>query len=455
MLIFRLQLPTIRRVAAIVWLFCCFFTTQASFAQSFSTIRDAEIEQYLADITNPIIDVAGLQEESIKTFIVQSDDLNAFVTGGQNMFIHTGLIQEGDSPLILQGVIAHELGHIAGGHLVRRTGHAKKAGIEAAVGYILGIGSVLLGGSPEAATALVAGGQHIAQRGLLKYTRHHEEAADQSALNYLDELNISPQGLKELLETLWADQRTFFHNNKQITRYDLTHPPSPERISHINGFIAGRDFPPGDPTLTHRHRMIVAKLDGFLKEPQKVFAQYNDDNSLYGRYAKAVAYYRVPQMDKALAAIDGLIAQEPANPYFHELRGQMLYENGRIAEAIPSYEKALSILEDNALLQLELAVAYIAMEDEIRMRQAIPLLHASLTTEPRNSFAWWKLGIAHGKLEEFGPSYLALAQRERLRRNNKGAKEFVAKARQYIQEGSPAWLRSDDLLADIKREEKQ
>ncbi len=438
--------------ALLTMIICCLSVCTAlnAAARGISTIRDAETEEYLREIMDPIIGVAGLDKKSIKLVIVQSDVLNAFVAGGQNVFLHTGLIMEGDDSLLLQGVIAHELGHIAGGHLIRKTQDAEYAGIEAAMGYILGIGSVLAGAPPEAATAIVAGGQHVAQRGFLKYSRQHEEAADQAALNYLEKLKVSPKGLMQLLEKLWSQNRLLF-SESNLTRYDLTHPLSQERINHIQHAIKGRDFVPVDKKLTHRHLLIKAKLKGFLGDAEKIIKEMEGDDTVYGRYTRTVALYRLPMLDKALVEVDALIAEDKENPFFYELKGQMLYENGKVKEAIAPYREALSYRPDSPLLQLELAAALLALEGKENITEAIELFNRAVRVEKDNPFLWRQLGIAYGKQENLGMSYLALAQRERLMNKNKEAKNFLLKAREYIAKDSPAFLRSQDLLNDVEK----
>lgn len=428
-----------------------FFLPTHAMAKKKSFIRDTEIEIYLKELSKPIFKIANLNSDSIRLYIVNDKSLNAFVAGGQNLFINTGLIMESDNPLLLLGVIAHETGHISGGHLIRKTDDAEKFAFKTALGYILGIGSVIAGAPPEAATAIVAGGQQLGQQDFLKYSRQHEEEADQSALENLRKLNISPSGLLELLEKLQNDQVLKFGTN--INKYRLTHPLSKERISHIKNFIdrnfTGKTSNSNDnnhvKSMEFRHKLIIAKLKGFLENPEKLLKNLKNDGDIFDQYTKAVALYRLPDTNNALNEIDGLIKSMPKFPYFYELKGQVLFEVGRIKESIIPYEKALSLKKNEPLLMLELAVSLIATEEKENLERAINLLNFVVSKERENVFAWFELGVAYGKNGNLGMSYIALAEKEVLLGKNNEAKEFLSKAKKYIEKGTPAYLRIQDI----------
>jgi len=439
---------------SIILLCLTFLIVEDANAVRKSFIRDAETEIYLRDLAEPIFKAANLSPESIKLYIVNDKSLNAFVAGGQNLFVNTGLITESDDPLLLLGVIAHETGHIAGGHLIRKISDAEDFVFKTALGYILGIGSVLAGAPPEAATAIVAGGQKLGESGFLKYSRQHEEEADQAALEYMQKLKISPIGLLKLLEKLHNDQVLKFGTD--INKYRLTHPLSKERISHIKSSISQNgDIGASDKklkSLVFRHKLITAKLRGFLGNEEKLLKKTEGENNVFDRYTRAVALYRLPDTDKAIEEIDKLIKDMPNFPYFHELKGQVLFEVGRIQESIPSYKKALSLQKDQPLLMLELAVSLISTEEENNIKKAIELLNVVVSKEERNIFAWYQLGIAYGRNGELGKSYIALAERELLLGKKKETKEFLSKAKKYIKEDTPSYLRIQDIEASMKKD---
>jgi len=430
------------------------FLSEDARAERKSFIRDAETEIYLRDLARPIFKIANLDPESIKLYIVNDKSLNAFVAGGQNLFINTGLIKESENPLLLLGVIAHETGHISGGHLIRKISDAEDFVFKTALGYILGIGSVLAGAPPEAATAIVAGGQKLGESGFLKYSRQHEEEADQAALDYMHKLKISPIGLLSLLEKLHNDQVMKFGTD--INKYRLTHPLSKERISHIKNSISQtKDNYIDDDRLKNlnfRHKLITAKLRGFLGNAEKILKETEGKNDIFNRYTRAVALYRLPNTAKAIDEIDALIKDMPEFPYFHELKGQVLFEVGRIQESISPYKKALDLKKDEPLLMLELAVSLIATEEKDNFQKAIDLLNVVVSKEDSNIFAWYQLGIAYGKNGELGKSYVSLAEKELLLGKKKETKNFLLKAKKYIKEDTPFYIRIQDIEASMQKD---
>ncbi len=429
---------------------------QNSSAQSLSTIRDDEIERYLQNIAKPVFKAAGLNADHIRIIIINDPMLNAFVAGGQNIFINTGLLLESDNPEMLIGVVAHESGHITGGHLIQKASRMESAGIESALGYILGIASIAAGAPPEAGIAIAQGGQHIAQRGYLKHSRTQEEAADQAALGYMRQVGASPDGLIQLLEKFHTEH-TFYYND--ISPYIMTHPLSSDRIEHLRN--ASREWQANEENIAEnhiwlddlhkRHSRVTAKLSAFLKEPKDILKKLKHaDENIATRYARAIAYYRIPDMDSALREIDSLIDNFPDDPYFHELKGQMLFENGRIDESIASYRRAVELLPDAPLPTLQLAVAQIATEREELYADAAGILEQVLVKEPKNVIAWRQLGIAYGRMGKLGKSYLALAEEASLLKNNDDAEKYIELARKHLPEGTPAALKAKDILDSLE-----
>lgn len=423
-----------------------FLTPQAYGA---SIIRDSEIEDVLQSISRPIFKAADLTPENIRVYIVNDPQINAFVSGGQNIFLNTGLIRQSDSPEMLIGVIAHETGHISGGHLLLNTDEIKGATIKSTLGYILGIAAAAAG-SPGAGQAIAAGGIHVAQRQYLKHTRTQEEAADQAALTYLDKIGYSAEGLRQLLTVLYNKQSVLVG---ELNPYTLTHPLHRERISHIENHLknspyANRKIP---VRTLEQFARAIAKLDAFLDTPEQTLQRFPPENTqTNARYARAIAYYKIPDLAKSLNEIDTLIRQSPEDPYFNELKGQILFENGRVVESIVFYEKARYLLPDDALLKIQLATAQIASQQEDMRESAINNLQQALHQDKDNLFAWRQLAIAYGRGGQLGMSNLALAE-EALRLGNKeDVKKFVKLAREHVKTGSPADLRLNDISASIE-----
>ena len=416
-------------------------------ASAATVIRDAEIESTIRAIADPIFKAARLDPASINVYILNDDKLNAFVAGGQNLFINTGLIMRTENPDQLAGVIAHETGHIAGGHLTRAQDAMASAGTSSIVGALLGAAAAVAG-APQLGTAIMAGGLTVAQRGFLAFSRAQEQTADQAAVNYLAALRMSPEGLLDFFRILDTQNLRISSEGNSYLR---THPLTSDRIAFMEDAVARspyRDAKP-DRSLMLEHQRAVAKLDGFLSNPAQVIARRSAD-SLPDRYARAVAYYRIPDLDKALALIDGLIEERPEDPYFHELKGQMLFENGRVAEAIAPYRRAVRFRPDSALLRFGLARALLEQGDARNVDEAAALLQEAVRIEPDNAGAWRFLGVAEGRRGREGPAALALAEQAVLLRNRKDADFYVHRAQQLIKPSDPSWYRLQDLSRAVE-----
>ncbi len=426
-------------------------STRAEAANSFpAIIRDAEIETTIRDYTTPIFTAAGLDASAVHIYLLESDQINAFVAGGMNVFIYTGLLIATQRPLQLIGVVAHETGHIAGGHLARI-----QEGLHAAT--ITGIIAMVLGGIAAAATqngGAAAGGllagQDMAMRSILSYTRTMEASADAAALKFLDRTHQSARGLLEFFGILQQQQQMLFG---QPNPYLINHPLTSERIAAVQEHVDQSPYSdiPDRPDWVIRHKRMVAKLIGYIWPLQQVLQRYPEsDKSIYGRYARAFAYYRVGMLQRSIPLIDSLIAEQPGDPYFQELKGQMLYENGRGAEALAYYQRAVDMAPDEPLLSMELAQVQIEQNDPSLIKPAIAELRRTLEAEPDNGEAWHFLGMAYGRDGQMGMAALALAESAAADDHPKLARDQANQAIGLLPVGSPAWLRAQDILTTTK-----
>ncbi len=411
-------------------------------------IRDAEIEADLRRIADPIFLSAGLDPSSVRVFIVNDPSLNAFVAGGQNMFINTGLIQSAQTPEQLAGVIAHETGHISGGHLSRLQDAVGDANTQAIIGALLGAAAIAAG-APQVGTAVIAGGATVAERSLLKFSRGQEQAADQAAIRYLESESLPPTGLYEFFKILETQNLRI---NREGPEYLRTHPLTRDRINFLGASVEsspyrGQAMPPEQHTA---HARAVAKLDGFLGEPMDVLARRNGD-SFEDRYARAVALFRRGDTDRSLEIVTALIAEEPENPHLYELEGQILFESGRIAESVPAYREAVRGVPDSALVRFGLARALLEMPDRESIAEAAALLREVVRVEPSNPTAWRFLGVAEGRLGHEGRASLALAEQAVLVRNQEDVQLHLRRARQHVQPGDPDWIHLQDLEQAAER----
>ena len=421
-------------------------------------IRDAEIEHTLRSYADPVYQAAGLTPSSIHMYIVQDDTINAFVMGGSNVFVHTGLIMQCATPDMLIGVLAHETGHIADGHLIRSGKEMGKAQMTSIMGYLLGA-VAMVGGQADLGAAVMSANQNIALRNLLSYTRANEQAADQSALQSLDKVGVSASGMLKVFEILRKQENRAVG---VVDPYMQTHPLSKDRIEHIAYHVQHSKVPLGaypkkyDPM----HQRMLGKLEGFLKEPADILAKYAaTDTSDRALYARAVAYYRMSQLQNALAELDKLLAKLPKDPYYHEMKGQVLFESGKIAEAQQSYRKAVGYLPNSPLIRTEFARTLLASDTPTpeQMQEALQALTLSSGLEHDNAETWRLLATAHGRLNQLDLSHLALAEEAMLQDKPEQALQQLELAKPYIRAGSPAELRSQDLkrAADEARLDKK
>lgn len=420
--------------------------TTSPAAREFTLIRDAEIEATLQNFTAPILEAAGLGSESVRIYIVKDEQLNAFVAGGMNLFLNTGLLMRTQEPSQLIGVIAHEVGHIAGGHLSRIPQAQKRATAEMILATVLGAATAAAG-APGLGTAIISGGQSYAQGGLMRFSQGQEQAADQAAVTYLSRIGVSPDGLAEFFRIL-ENQNVLAVS--RTNPYLRTHPLTRDRILFIESQAARRSESSLPPGWADAHARMVVKLRAFIREPRDTLAAFRNDDSLYGRYARAIAHYRLPDLSQALADIDGLLIEHPDDPYFHELKGQMLFENGRVSEAVGPYREAVRLLPESALLRIGLAQALIETGDPEANREALPHLEEAVRREANNATAWRLLGIGRGRDGQEGGSALALAEYALLVGRREDAKLYAKRAEGRISANDPSWLRLQDILREIE-----
>ena len=409
-----------------------------TYAQQLRLIRDAEIEAGVAALARPIFRAAGITPSAVDIYLVNDDRLNAFVAGGQNLFLFTGLMKRADTPEQLAGVIAHEAGHIAGGHLVRTGEAMERAAIEQILGVVLGAAAAAAG-SPQAGGAIIMGGQSLAQQGFLRHSRAQEQAADQAAVTYLDRTGIGAGGLRDFFEIL--DQQRML-SGARPTPYLQTHPLTRDRIAFVARHADDGDAGV-DAEARERHARIVAKLRGFLDQPARARAEFAGRGDIAGRYGHAIATYRLGDVPGALRELEALLEREPANPYFHELIGQIRFETGEVEAAVTPYREAVRLASDEPLLKLGLGRALLQSGEP---EAAVAPLQAVVSAEPRNAFAWRTLGIARGRAGDLGASNLALAEAAVLQRRFDDAGLYLARADERVSSGPER-----QQLADLER----
>jgi predicted Zn-dependent protease len=445
-----------RAVGIVVLLQAALFATGLSAPSAAQgLIRDAEIEHTIRAYATPLLRAASLVPEDVNFHLLRSPELNAFVARGQRIFLSTGLLMRSEHPGQVIGVIAHEIGHITGGHLARLEGAISDAEDQALIGSIIGIAIGVLAGDPGAAAAGSAKAQDIALQNLLKFSRTQERSADQVAVNLLDQTQASAKGLLEFFEVL-QDQE-LLHRSRQDS-YVITHPLTRDRIAFMEDHVAKSRYSNAviPSALKAEHDRMTAKLAGFLNPTSKTLRDYKaDDPSVAARYARSIAYYRDANLKEALPLIDSLIAQMPDDPWFQELKGQMLFENARGAEALPFYQKSVDLRPNEPLLRVGLAHVLIELDEPGMIQKAEAHLKQALRRERYMPIAWRLAAITYGRNGELGLSALSLAEYNLLTGHPFDAMGQAQKAMRLLKEGEPAWLRAQDLFDTAERQHKK
>jgi len=443
------------RIYSLIFSFLLTFL-QSTIALAIPLIRDAEIEHALRSYADPIFRTAGVNPSTTKIFIVQDSGLNAYVAGGANMFINSGLIMAAETPDILIGVMAHETGHIAGGHLIQGTEKIKNAQLGTVLTFVLGAASAVVSKKPEAAAAIITGGQNTIARNFFSYTRANEQAADQSAMTTLDKLGISANGMVKMFEMLKRNERKQFGSPDP---YMLTHPLTNDRIEFVRNHVEKSKIPLGQYPKSYliSQQRIVAKLYGFIQTPERTLQKYPaSDKSVPARIARAVAYYKMPNIESSLIEINSLIEEAPKDPFFHELKGQILFENGRSKEALESYKEAARLLPNSSLILADLGKVEISQKTPEALGSAIVHLKKSVSLDNSNPAAWRFLATAYGYVDDLPMSYLALAEEALLQNDTETATRMANLAISGLKAGSPAQRNAYDVknkAEDMKKQE--
>ena len=420
------------------------FSGIAAQAQGISLLRDAEMEEFLDDYSRPIFEAAGLAPDSIKILIVNDGSFNAFA-GGRYMGVNTGLLTTADTPNQVEAVIAHEAGHLAGGHTARTGDAIAAASRPMLLGLLLGAAAIAAG-APDAGLGILSLGQTVGQANFLQYSRGQEASADQASITYLDRLGRSSRGAVEI----WRKLR-----NNQIIRgfainpYYVTHPLANARLTALETRVEASPYKDvrDPPEEIERLKYIQAKIYGFLHDPNATLRKYPlTDQSGPAHYARAVAYFRTAKIDEALSEIRTLTELTPDNPYFRELEGQMLFEFGRTNESIAPHREAIRLKPDNALLRIGLGRALLASDEAYMIEESTAEFKRALLLEPDNSFGWFELARAYGALDQEPMAMLATAESRYHAGAEADANRFARRAMAGLSRGTPEWRQATDII---------
>ncbi len=417
-------------------------------------LRDSEIEQLLREYTRPILRAAGLEKQNIQVVIINDGGFNAFVADGRRIFVNYGALMKSETPNQIIGVLAHETGHLAGGHLSKMREQLAQAQTQMIIAMLIGAGAMVAGarsgpgsGLANAGAAAVAGPQEMIKRTLLSYIRQQEENADRAGVKFLTATGQSPKGMYETFKRFTNDS---LFSSRGADPYLQSHPMPIERVAALEEFAKTSPYwdKKDDPALQLRHDMMRAKTSAFMERQDTVYRRYPlSDTSLPARYAHAITTYLHGDLRSALAQIDTLIQTQPNNPYFHELRGQALLERSKPAEAVAPLRKAVQLSNNAPLIEMLLGQALVASDNKAYTEEAIAILRAAVVRETEAPIGYTQLAMAYGRKGDYAQADLASAQAAYLRGDNKTARDLASRAKTRFAVGTPGWVKADDIVS--------
>lgn len=434
-----------RRIAQLTIALGVLALVTATPAAAQGLIRDAEIEDTLRAYTDPLLRAADLDPADVDMYIVSDQSVNAFVAGGQNIFVHTGLILAADTPNEIIGVLAHETGHISGGHGARRSQDMQRALGPMLLSIGLGV-LAIAAGAPDAGAALISGSSAFGMGEIVRHTQVQESSADQAAMEFLEATGQSGRGLITFFNT---QIRPYEFMVRRAPPWMMTHPFSSDRVEALRQRVQSAEHynATDSEDYLRRFRFMQAKLVGFIQTQGQTLARYPlRDTSQPARYARAVAYYRASDLTRARAELEVLMSEDPQNAYFQELMGQILFENGRAEESIAYHRRSLELSPNQPLLQINLARALTAAHGRRGADEAIALLQAASAREPQNAFAWRQLAATRDLQGEEGLAQLASAEQNFWMGDYNAALSFAERARRTLPRNTPSYQRANDIV---------
>jgi predicted Zn-dependent protease len=460
MLISFASLRTTTKMTAIAVAITLVAAPQVALAQEqkLAILRDTETEQLLRDYSRPILHVAGLEKQNIQVTIINEAVFNAFVADGHRIFINHGALLQSETPNQIIGVLAHETGHLAGGHLARLREQLAAAQTQMIIAMLLGAGALAAGairgglssgntGLADAGAAALSGPQNMILRSLLSYQRQQEESADRAGVKFLTATGQSAKGMYDTFKRFTNDS---LFSARGADPYYMSHPMPAERVAALAEIARTSPYwdKKDDPALQLRHDMMRAKISGFLERPDTVYRRYPLSNtSLPARYAHAISTYLHGDLNNALTQIDSLIQTQPNNPYFYELRGQALTDGGKPAEAIPALRKAVALSNNAPLIEILLGQALVGADNKAYTEEAINILRNAMARETEQPIGYIQLAMAFARKGDLAEADLASAQAAFLRGDNKTAKDLASRAKTRFAVGTPGWVKADDIVS--------
>lgn len=410
-------------------------------------LRDAETEAFFRDMSAPIVAASGLDPHNVDVVLLGDGEINAFVAGGQTVYINSGLIGAADHANEIQGVFAHELGHIVGGHVIRNGEGSRPATGITLLSLLLGAAAAAAG-APEAGLGVFMAGQQAALGEYLAFSRAQEATADAASVQFLSKAGISGRGSVEFFKKLQNYEFRYGFKRTEEAEFYSTHPMTSDRLTTLQDSFEKDPAwsKPEDPALQARFLRVKAKLYGYLAEPQQTLIAYPETmNDIPAHYARAYAYHKEAYMDKALAETEAILAVNPDDPYALELKGQVLLESGKPLDALAPLRRAVNLTQNQPLIATTFGHALIATENPANYPEAQRVLKAAVVKDHDNPFAWYQLGVVYEATGDTPRARLASAEQQLLEMRVGEAMRSAEAAETLLPKGSPDWLRAQDI----------
>ena len=409
-----------------------------------SLINDTETERVITELIEPLAAAANIPDGRLRVHIINDNEFNAFVMGGEDVYVYTGLLTQIKSPDALQAVIAHELGHTLGGHMAQMADRMNAEMTRTMLIQALGIGLMAVGGDPSLGAGVLAGSSGIAQQSMLAFTRDEERIADDMGLKLMIRAKLDPNGFIQVFEQMGHMTGAL---ESRINPNRINHPLTAERLSNVRAQMEKieRGYQPQNaPTNNQRaeYELVRAKLIGYLDSAENVATAYpNSDTSDAALYARAIARMRVGNLDDARIGTLTLISHNPQNPYFYELLGDIEYQLGHYDDSVDAYEKSLELTENAPQIETALALVLTERNKPDDRARAIEMCKRALLAEPM-PLTYWVLARAY----DDGRADWARAEYYHMIGNDKKAREYARRAQKSLRPNTPEYIKSGDIL---------
>ena len=322
-------------------------------------INDPLLNQYINELGQRLVAHAYSVRTPFHFFIVNNDELNAFAFFGGNVVLHSSLFRYTDNESQLASVMAHEISHVTQRHLARAMEDQQR---NAPLTWVGALGSILLAmASPQMGMAALTGTLAGTQQGMISFTQGNEQEADRIGIQVLQRSGFDPQAMPAFLQKL-ADQASYSTRPPEML---LTHPLPDSRLADIRNRANQMPHPivqsSQDYTLAKVRILGMYGSESFPLSDDYLLKLSNGNirEQLAAKYGHALQFYKAKKYDQARTILEPLLAQNPGNEWLLDLATDNDIDSKRAPQAIARLEQAGAASSANAVLQLNLANAYL------------------------------------------------------------------------------------------------